>query len=125
MVRNQVAVGYNYFGAIAGGNFAGPYANIQYGARATVHLNDIAHLNRFFEGQYQPRNQVVHNVLQAETNTYTKRADNDGYFINRHTRCGHRQEKAHSYYADTYKQGRGAVFLFQHIHIMFMPGRYI
>ena len=72
-VRHQIGIGHDDFGPVEGLDPGGAHRDVAHRAVLAVHLDPVAFRDRPFDQQDDARDEVLHDVLQAETDPDRKR----------------------------------------------------
>ena len=93
LLGNQLPVRHDQFRAVEKPDDAGPNPDPANDPDVVLHLHDVAHIDRPLEEQDEPGDEIVHDVLQTETDADPERAGEDGKLRHVHPERGDRDQE--------------------------------
>ncbi len=105
--ESRSPLGIMIFAPFSIANLTGSYTDFLYGAGFTSNFDGVSNLDGPFKCNDDSGNQVIYQVLQTKTDTYTQCTDQYGNFIDRNTRRSYRDEKSGGPDANAYNQCNG------------------
>ncbi len=94
LVRKDISIGDDHFGAIGGKECAGTQSDLAHAASFIAYLYRITDLKGPVENKNDAGYEVVHDILQAQTDTNTQGTKHDRDLIDRYAGGGDRQQVA-------------------------------